>query len=75
MVRKFRIITIVLSLFIGSVSFAQLAEPGGGDGGAPGDGGIAGGGAPIGSGLILILGMGMAYGAKKTLVLKQDDHN
>lgn len=74
MIRFFKTLAIVLSFFIGSVAFAQLTEPGGGDGGAPSDGGIAGGGAPIGGGLVILIGMGVTYASRKTFLLKQDDH-
>lgn len=73
MVKKFKIFAIIISMFIGTLSFAQLAEPGGGDGSTPGDSGIAGGGAPIGSGLLIVLGMGIAYGAKKTFQIQKDE--
>lgn len=66
MERKIKTIVFVLGMLIGTVSFAQLSEPGGGDGSEPTDGGIAGGGAPIGSGLALVLALGLAYGGKKT---------
>lgn len=65
MLGKVKIILVSLFMLIGTISFAQLTEPGGGDGSTPSDSGIAGGGAPIGSGLALILGLGLAYGAKK----------
>lgn len=68
-----KIIITIVSLFIGSIAFAQLTEPGGDDGSAPGDSGIAGGGAPIGSGLALVIGLGLAYGTKKTYQLSQEE--
>lgn len=73
MLRNFKIIILGLFILLGSVSYAQLTEPGGGDGSAPGDSGIAGGGAPIGSGLALILSLGLAYGAKKTFQMKSEE--
>ena len=73
MLRNFKKIILGLFIFLGSVSYAQLTEPGGGDGSAPNDSGIAGGGAPIGSGLALILSLGLAYGAKKTFQLKAEE--
>jgi len=68
MKNRFRIlaISLTLGLFIGisAISIAQPPNPPGshGSGGnqAPG-----GGMAPIGSGLVVLLGMGAAYGAKK----------
>lgn len=73
MVRNIRIIAIIVSMFVGTFSYAQLTEPGGGDGSAPTDGGIAGGGAPIGSGLALIVGMSLAYASTKTFLMGTDD--
>lgn len=69
MKNKFRILVtaMIFGLMIGisSVSFASSAPnpPGGGHGNS---GNSAGGGfLPIGSGLMIMLGMGAAYGAKK----------
>lgn len=73
MLKIARIILASLFILLGSISFAQLTEPGGGDGSAPSDDGIAGGGAPIGSGLALVLGLGLAYGARKTFQLKAEE--
>lgn len=73
MIRKFRIIMTVFSVFIGSIAFAQLTEPGGGDGSAPGDSGIAGGGAPIGSGITILIALGAAYSGKK--IYSMNDKN
>lgn len=73
MITKFKIIAIITSMFIGTISFAQLTQPGGGDGSAPTDGGIAGGGAPIGGGLVMLIGMGLVYASSKTFRLNQED--
>lgn len=75
MLSNLKIIIFGLFIILGSVSYAQLTEPGSGSGGggAPNDSGIAGGGAPIGSGLALVLGLGLAYGAKKTFQLKSEE--
>jgi hypothetical protein len=54
-------ISLTLGLVIGisAISLAQPPNP-------PGAHGVGGGGpAPIGSGLVVLLGMGAAYGAKK----------
>jgi hypothetical protein len=59
------ILLFVIGITFSTGVFAQLAEPGGGDGSAPSDTGIAGGGAPIGSGMILLIGLGSLYGGKK----------
>ena len=78
MKQNIKTIALVLSLFMASVSFAQLTEPG--DGNGPDDTGIngegvGGGGAPIGSGLALIIGMGVAYGGRKTWQLTQNNND
>jgi hypothetical protein len=67
-----KIIFIIL-LFVPLFMFAQLEEPGDGEGGVGAGGGPVGGGAPIGSGLALILSLGIAYGAKKTFQLKSEE--
>ena len=76
MKKNIRTIALLIGIFMASMSFAQLTDPGG-DGSGPGDNGIngegvPGGGAPIGSGLALIIGMGVAYGGRKTWKLTQD---
>ena len=73
MLRNLKNIILGLFILLGSVSYAQLEQPGGGAGNAPSDDGIAGGGAPIGSGLAIVLGLGLAYGAKKTFQLKEEE--
>jgi hypothetical protein len=79
MKNKFRILVtaLIFGLIIGisSFSFASSAPnpPGGGHGNS---GNSAGGGGflPIGSGLMIMLGMGAAYGAKKVYkAFKKDD--
>lgn len=68
MKNEFRIlaISLTLGLFIGmsAISLAQPPNPPG-DHGSTGNQAPGGGMAPIGSGLIVLLGMGVAYGAKK----------
>jgi len=49
-------------LFLSNVFADQPPDPGGGPG--SGDDPV-GGGAPIGSGLVMLIGMGTAYGIKK----------
>ncbi|MCD4684254.1 MAG: hypothetical protein K8R86_13295 [Bacteroidales bacterium] len=58
------LLTTVLLLPLTFISFAdQPPDPGGG---GPGGGDLpVGGGSPIGSGLVLLLSLGMGYGAKK----------
>jgi len=75
MKKNIKTIALLIGIFMASVSFAQLTEPGGGDGSNPTDEGIAGGGAPIGSGLALIIGMGVAYGGRKTWKLTQNNND
>ncbi len=70
---RHKILIIILSMFIGGNSFAQLTAPGGGASGHPGDSGIAGGGAPLGSGIALIIGLGMAYAGRKTFQLRKQE--
>lgn len=54
---------LIFSPIFMSSGFADAPpDPGGGPGG--GDGPV-GGGSPVGSGLVLLLGMGAAYGGKK----------
>lgn len=60
--------TVTLVLFLCTVLTTPLfadqpPNPGGGPGG--GDDPV-GGGAPIGSGLVMLIGLGIAYGAKRT---------
>jgi hypothetical protein len=73
MKKKLQLLFIAVFVFgISLASMAQLAEPGDGSGGDPNDdpgGGVVGGGAPIGSGLVIIIGMGLAYGTKKVFKL------
>jgi len=58
------LLTIVLLLPLTFISFAdQPPDPGGGGPGGGDD--PVGGGSPIGGGLIILLSLGMGYGAKK----------
>jgi len=70
--------TILVSGFILAAPLFTLAQnppPPNNGNGAPGSGNtpVGGGTAPIGSGLILLLSMGMAYGAKKVYELKKSN--
>jgi hypothetical protein len=70
MKNKFRILAISLTfgLIIGisAISLAQPGPPPPPEGhGSDGNQAPSGGTAPIGSGLLMLLGMGAAYGAKK----------
>jgi hypothetical protein len=61
-------IALTLGLFIGlsAVSFAQpSAPPPPANHGSGGNASPGGGTAPIGSGLVILLGLGAAYGTKK----------
>jgi len=71
--KNIRKVIFIILLFVPTFMFAQLAEPGDGDGGVGAGGSPVGGGAPIGSGLALVLGLGLAYGAKKTFELKSEE--
>ena len=65
--KKKLIATVLTSLFIviSLVTLAGTKEPGD-PGGEPGTGDDPlGGGAPIGSGLVILLGLGAAYGSYK----------
>ena len=68
MKNKFKIlaISLTLGLFIG-ISGISLGQPGPPPPSEHGQGGnqAPGGAAPIGSGLVMLLGMGAAYGFKK----------
>lgn len=57
-------LTIGVVMGVSALSFAQPPDPPGGGHGMTGDQ-APGGGAPVGSGLVVLLGMGAAYGAKK----------
>ena len=65
-------IIISFSLFLALPVMAGDPPPIGGDptstGGTP-----IGGSAPIGSGLVLLIGIGAAYGARKTYQLQQEE--
>jgi hypothetical protein len=67
MKKGFYTIIIILFFFaIPTLSYAQQTNPGD-PGGEPGGGGEEPPlGAPIGSGLYILLGLGAAYGARKT---------
>ena len=54
-------------LFLNTVFADQPPDPGGG----PGGGDPVGGGSPVGSSLVILLGMGIAYGTKKVFRLKK----
>jgi len=58
------LLTIVLVLSLTIISFADLPPDPGGGGPGGGDDPV-GGGSPIGSGLVILISLGMGYGAKK----------
>jgi len=75
-----KIIAVAVFIFTISSLSAQIAPPpNNGDGGGsqtPGEGGntpVGGGGAPIGGGLLILLGLGAAYGAKKIFIEKKEE--
>ena len=66
---------IAVAAFVLAVSAlsAQTPPPPNNNGGDPGAGNTpVGGGAPIGSGLLLLVGLGAAYGGKKAYMLYQE---
>lgn len=68
-------ILIVLGLVLNTNVFAGDPPPVGGDPtGDPGSTPI-GGSAPIGSGFALVLGLGIAYGARKTFQLNSEEQD
>lgn len=58
------LLTIVLVLPLTLISFADLPPDPGGGGPGGGDEPV-GGGSPIGGGLIILVSLGMGYGARK----------
>jgi hypothetical protein len=74
--KRYLSVCIVILMFFLSPFFMQNIfadqppDPGGGPGG--GDDPV-GGGSPVGSGLIILLGLGAAYGAKKIYRIKHFD--
>ncbi len=61
-----KLILVVSIIGAGALINNSLAQPRPGDPGVPGGGGDPiGGSAPIGSGLVMLLAMGLGYGAKK----------
>ena len=69
---------IAVTAFVLAVSAlsAQTPPPPNNGGGDPGAGNTpVGGGAPIGSGLLLLVGLGAAYGGKKAYKLYQEKKN
>lgn len=66
------LISLFTALLFSMTVLAGDPPPVGGD--PTNDGGIPiGGSAPIGSGLALVLGMGLAYGAKKTFQIFKEE--
>ena len=63
-----KIILVVTIIGAGALINTSLAQPRPGEpgiGGGSGGGGPIGGSAPVGSGLVMLLAMGLGYGAKK----------
>ncbi len=66
------LVTIAFSLFAFN-GFTQPPPPPSGGHGQSGN--QSGGGAPVGSGLVILLGLGAAYGGKKVLDLNSNKDN
>jgi hypothetical protein len=64
---------IIVGLLVSTNIYAGDPPPVGGDPTGDPSATPIGGSAPIGSGLALVLGLGLAYGAKKTLQLKEEE--
>ena len=62
-------LAIILITFVG---FAQVKEPGD-PGGTPVGEPPLGGGAPVGGGVFVLMGLGLAYGAVKTVSKKETE--
>lgn len=62
-------LAIILASFVG---FSQVKEPGD-PGGSPSGEPPLGGGAPVGEGMLILLGLGTAYGAFKTIPEKEEE--
>jgi len=63
---------LVLVLTFAFTSIALMADPPDPNGGNGNGGGVLpGGGAPIGSGIALFVSLAVAYGAKKSIKVKQ----
>jgi len=71
---KIRYIFLVLFQVVVIASFAQMTAPSD-PGGDPEGGGdpLGGGGAPIGSGTIILMSLGVAYGARKIYFLNKEE--
>ena len=67
--------TLVIAILISipTIMFAQ-SPPHPNNGGGPGSGNTpVGGGAPIGGGLLIMLGLGLGYGAKKIYNFRENE--
>ena len=67
-----KILVIVMLTLSTSQFFAQPPNPNSGNDPSGGNNTVNGGGAPIGSGLFILLGLGAAYGGRKTYKFYQD---
>lgn len=65
--KKNFLITFILGLVFTTLSLGVQGQPPPPDNPAGGGNGPVGGGAPIGSGLIMLVGLGLAYGATKVI--------
>jgi len=71
--RIFKLMTIAMLVAAPTVFALAQPNPGENSGGGGVSGGPIGGTAPIGSGLVMLLGLGMAYGAKKVYDLRKTE--
>ena len=70
---KKNILAIILTSFFFVLSFVVMAESEPGDPGIEPLGPPLGGGAPIGGGAFILIGLGVAYGAKKVYNLIEEN--
>lgn len=65
---------IAIAVIASAPFFLSQAQPTPGqqEGGGSVQGGPVGGGAPVGSGIAMLVGLGAAYGATKSLSLKKE---
>ena len=70
---KKNILAIILTSFFFVLSFVVMAESEPGDPGIGPSGPPLGGGAAIGGGTLILIGLGVAYGAKKVYNLIEEN--
>ncbi len=62
-------LAIILASFVGFSQVKEPGDPGGNPAGEP----PLGGGAPVGGGMLILLGLGAAYGAFKVVPSKEEE--